>query len=87
MSSFEGENMQTQYNVLSYRIDLYFHDYKLAIEIDENEHSERNIDYEIKRQKEGFNIFRTINEIFKYIKQSTKGCNKENFNENIRIRV
>ena len=25
MSSFEGENMQTQY-VLSYRIDLYFHD-------------------------------------------------------------
>ena len=34
MSSFEGENMQTQYNVLSYRIDLYFHDYKLAIEID-----------------------------------------------------
>ena len=23
-SSFEGENMQTQYNVLSYRIDLYF---------------------------------------------------------------
>ena len=36
MSSFEGENMQTQYNVLSYRIDLYFHDYKLAIEIDKN---------------------------------------------------
>ena len=35
MRSFEGENMQTQY-VLSYRIDLYFHDYKLAIEIDEN---------------------------------------------------
>ena len=34
MSSFEGENMQTQYNVLSYRTDLYFHDYKLAIEID-----------------------------------------------------
>ena len=28
MSSFEGGNMQTQYNVLSYRIDLYFHDYK-----------------------------------------------------------
>ena len=35
MSSFEGENMQTQYNVLSFRIDLYFYDYKLAIEIDE----------------------------------------------------
>ena len=43
--------MQTQYNVSSYRIELYFHDYKLAIEIDENGLSDRNIDYEIKRQK------------------------------------
>ena len=34
--------------VLSYRIDLYFHDYKLAIEIGENGHSDRNIDYKIK---------------------------------------
>ena len=51
MSSFEGENMQTQYNVLGYKIDLCFHDYKLAIEIDENRHSERNIDYKIKGQK------------------------------------
>ena len=31
MSSFEGENMQTQYNVLGYRIELYFDDYKLAM--------------------------------------------------------
>ena len=41
--------MQAQYNVLGYRIDLYFHDYKLAIEIDEDTHSNRNIDYDIKR--------------------------------------
>ena len=27
MSSFKEGNMQTQYKVLSYRIDLYFHDY------------------------------------------------------------
>ena len=27
MDEFEGENMQTQYTVLGYRIDLYFHDY------------------------------------------------------------
>ena len=47
MSSLDGENMQTQYNVLGYRIPLYFHDYKLAIEIDENGYSYRNIDYEI----------------------------------------
>ena len=41
----------TPYNVLSYRIDLYFHGYKLAIEIDENGHSDRNINQETKRQK------------------------------------
>ena len=50
-SSFGRENMQTQYSVLGYRIDLCFHDYELAIEIDVNGHSEKNIDYEIKRQK------------------------------------
>ena len=43
-SSFKGENLQTQYSVLGYRIDLYFHDYELTIEIDENGHSDRNID-------------------------------------------
>ena len=26
MDAFEGENMQTKYSVLGYRIDLYFHD-------------------------------------------------------------
>ena len=30
ISSFEGENMQTQNNVLGDRIDLYFHDYKTS---------------------------------------------------------
>ena len=89
MSSSERENMQTQYNVLGYRTDLCFHGYKLAIEIDENGHSDRNLEYEIKRQKaieqelgckfiridpdkEDFDIFRAINEIFRHIKQSTK---------------
>ena len=49
--AFEGEDMQTQYTVLGYRIDLYFHKYKLAIEVDELGHNDRNIDYEIQRQK------------------------------------
>ena len=40
-----------KYNVLGYRIDLYFYDYKLAIEIDENGPNNKNTDYEIKRQK------------------------------------
>ena len=81
--------MQTQYSVLVYRIDLYFHDYKLAIETNEKSDSDRNIDYEIKKQKaierelrckfiridpekEDFDIFKSINEIFRHIKQSTK---------------
>ena len=50
-SSFEGGNMQAQYSVLGYRIDLYFYDYKLAIEIDENRRSDRNIQYQIEKQK------------------------------------
>ena len=33
-AAFEGENIQTQYSVLGYRIDLYFHEYKIAIELD-----------------------------------------------------
>ena len=88
-SSSEGENMQTQYNVLSYRIDFYFHEYKLTIEIDKNGYSDRNIDYKTKRQKkieqelackfiridfdkEDFDVFRTINKIFRHIKQSNQ---------------
>ena len=51
MDAFEGKNMQTQYSVLGYRIDLYFHDYNLAIEVDEKGHKDRNIDHEIPRQK------------------------------------
>ena len=50
-SSFEGENIQTQYSVLGCSIDICFHDNKLTIVIDENRHRDRNIDHEIKRQK------------------------------------
>ena len=45
--AFEGENMQTQYSVLGYRIDLYFHKYKVAIEVDELDHNDRNNDNKI----------------------------------------
>ena len=48
---FEGENMQTQYSALCYRIDIYFHEYKLAIEVDELGHTNKNINNEIERQK------------------------------------
>ena len=47
---FEGEDMQTHYSVLGYRIDLYFHKYRLAIEVDELGHADRNLSDEINRQ-------------------------------------
>ena len=34
MDAFEGKNMQSQYGVLRYKIELYFHKYKLAVETD-----------------------------------------------------
>ena len=43
--------MQTQYTVLGYKIDLYLHEYNLAIEVDELGHNDRNITYEIQRQQ------------------------------------
>ena len=88
--------MQTHYNTLIYRIELYFHDHTLAIEIDENGYSNRTTDYEIKSQrtidqklgctfiridsyKEDFDIFKTADEIFRNIKQSTKKTLKIKF--------
>ena len=75
--------------VLGYEIDIYFHDYELAVEIDEYNHEDRNIGCEIERQKalkkelcckfirinpdkENFNVFKAINEIFRHIKESNK---------------
>ena len=49
--AFEGEDMKTQYTVISYRFDLYFRKHKLAIEIDELGHADRNLNKEIERQK------------------------------------
>ena len=43
--------MQTQYTVIGYRTDLYFHKHKLAIEVDELGHADRNLNNEIERQK------------------------------------
>ena len=79
--------MQNQYNVLGCRTKLYFHGYKLAIKIDENGHSDWYIDKKITNQKaiqrldcefiwidldkEDFDSFRAINEIFRHIKQLT----------------
>ena len=49
--AFEEEDIQTQYTVIGYRTDLYFYKHKLAIEVDEFGHADRNINNEIERQK------------------------------------
>ena len=50
--AFEGENVQTNYKVLGHEIDLYFHDYKFAVDIDGNDYQDRDINREIERQKD-----------------------------------
>ena len=49
--AFEGEDMQIQDTVIGYRICHYFHEYKLAVEVDELGHNDRNTDHEIQRQR------------------------------------
>ena len=48
-ASLEGENIQTQYSVLGYRIELHFYEYKVAIEVDELGYAGRNINNKIER--------------------------------------
>ena len=43
--------MQTQCSVLGYRIDLYFHKQKLTNKVDELGHADRNLSFEIEREK------------------------------------
>ena len=51
MQVFKGIKMIDQYTVGHYRIDLYFPEHKIAVECDELGHKDRDIDYEVKRQK------------------------------------
>ena len=90
--------------MLGYKIDLYFHDYKIAVEIDENGHNDRNIDHEIKgqkvikqklicefiridRDKENIDIFKDVNKIFRYIKQSSNKLTKKCRTDKISLRL
>ena len=92
--TFKGEDIRIQYTVLGYRIDLYFYDYQLTIEIDELGH---NTDYEIKGQREiekelncvfirtnpdaaDFNMNRRLkNQIYKHIIKSKEEKLKSKF--------
>jgi hypothetical protein len=52
--TFAGESMVTQYippnTDINYRIDLYFPAYRIAIECDEHNHTDRNPEYEHARE-------------------------------------
>ena len=43
--------MKSEYSVLGYRIDIYFPDYKLAIEVDELGHDDRDNAIETNRKR------------------------------------
>ena len=64
--------MQTQYTVIGYRIDLCFHEHKLAIEVDELGHVDRNLNNEIERQKA---LERELNCVFIRINHDEKNFN------------
>ena len=86
--AFEGEIILTQYCIENKRLDAYFSKYKLGIEVDEYNPEGRNSNYEKSRQfmiechgiiivrmnpdAADFNINRLINQIYKYIIESTK---------------
>lgn len=48
---FRKFNPQLQYHVDKYKIDLYFPDYQIAIECDENDHRSKSMINELERQK------------------------------------
>ena len=86
--AFEKEIIFTQYCIENKRLDSFFSNYKLGIETDEYNHGGRNFNYEKSRQlmieshritiirtspdAEDFNMNRLINQIYKYIFESTK---------------
>ena len=50
MKVFSMERVLFEYDVLGYQIDAYFPEHKLAIEIDELGHTDRDIDKETSRE-------------------------------------
>ena len=85
---FKGEIIPTQYCIENKRIDAYFSEYKLGIEVDEYNQEGRNSKYEKSRQlmieshritiirtnpdDANFDMNRLINQIYTYIIESTK---------------
>ena len=89
---FEGGIILTQYCIKNKKLDAYFSNHKLGIEVDEYNHEGGNSNYEKNRQlmivNHGITIIRTnsdaadfdinrlINQIYTHIIESTKKQNK-----------
>lgn len=86
---FINENIKLQFKVEQYKLDMYFLDYKLAIEFDEKYHaSQSQVELDVMRQKiienelkcsfirvpEKSNIFEIIGQIYTYIKTYSPQC-------------
>ena len=92
--AFEGKIILTQYCIENKRIDAYFSEHKLGIEIDENSHESRNSNYEKSRQlmieshgitiirtnpdAADFNMYRLINQIHRLLNQIKKNQKNKN---------
>ena len=93
-AAFQGEIMHTQYWVQNKRLDFYFSEHKVEVEIDEYGHGDRHFECEQSRQlmiqKIGskiirnnpdaadFNIYRLTNQIHMHMKQSAKKSLSDN---------
>ena len=80
LTTFDGNVMETQYNVDNYRIDLYFVEYNLAIECDERHHANNKINDDVRQfyiqtklgcrfirfrpHDKDFNLFQLLNDIY-----------------------
>ena len=51
MQAFNGEEIIQQFGVGKYQIDPYFPKYKLAIECDEFDHRDGDVEYEVEQQR------------------------------------
>ncbi len=82
------ETTKRQYIIGTYKVDLYFKDYKLVIECDEFNHKDRDINYELEREEyiiskgksiirfdpnnENFDLSFVLREIHKFIRNYNK---------------
>ena len=86
-NSSEGKNIRTHYRVLGYENDIYFHeDRDIGCEIERQQALEKKLGCKFIRinpDKENFNVFKVINEIFRHIKESNIKSTEESIKKSL----